>query len=704
MEKRFFFLNDKHNKSSNGLIQTGGERNIPLFKPPAEGPFVPPEQRVPEAPPSNYQGGPRPPRPTGQGGMNPIVNLQVYQPPKPKPRDFTELDINKLDASMFMPTYMANPFIPPQYGLVNSMMPAQAPVAPTILKNYTINAPGPVGMHEKISYIYEDMLPTINIPGKITTLRERNALQHYLRSILFPRNDGQDINLDERSNSLMQHLKYMEMNPYNTYDLEQNPYKSLPRDFIIYRSCYPIIREDGTTKCAKNSIGMNLRIYKLDSEAYNVNKAIATGLGEVSTKGTGPVTAVGVTVKEGNKMTDFEQWREIIYYRFIRDQILKKNKCPNFVSLYGYYINEKSNIDFDKIAEIISGIPEKKPAIAPYTYVAPKTTAELIGAMGAKIAIPEPKAYEGKALIALTESPLYNILGFASTIYKREGPVKKMISTGYYNENIWFSILFQIMVALAVLQREGIYFNNFEIEHNVFIKDISLHSNLTNFWKYIIDGIEYYIPNYGYIAMIDTNYRDNLIDDTIDRRLFGGVFEDNLEGKDIKKLIFENMFKKAMDPETSFCAPDLFLNRGGITPPASVIQLMRDICADTDTNTDIFHYIKKYMSRFVNNRVGTLLKESEISNIRRDDTDFKVGRIVVQEIAADTYKFILIQKIHDDGINASILTRDSDGKLCDTTVAINSLIGYSKLEKIEQQFKANEISLNDEDLLETYLV
>jgi len=701
MEKRFFFLNNNHNKSSNRLNQTGGERNIPLFKPPAEGPFVPPEQRVQDAP--AYQAGPKPPRPAGQGGMNPIVNLQVYQPPKPKPRDITELDINKLDASMFMPTYMANPFFPPQYGLNNSMMAGQIPVAPTIVKNYTINAPGPVGMHEKISYIYEDMLPTINIPGKITTLNERNTLQHYLRSILFPRGDGQDINLDERSNSLMQHLKYMDMNPYNTYDLEQNPYKSLPNNFIIYRTCYPIIRENGTTKCAKNSTGMNLRIYNLENEAYNVGKGSATDI-SYAAGGTTATTAGSAIVGPVIKLkTDFEQWREIEYYRYIRDHILKKNICPNFVNLYGYFINEKSNIDFNKITAMRAGI--SKPHMPTHTMAtAPTSVPKLLStiASDAKITIPAPDAFEGKALIALTESPLYNILGFASTIYKREGPVKKMLSTGFYNENIWFSLIFQIMVALAILQREGIYFNNFEIDHNVFIKDISLHSNLTNFWKYIIDGIEYYIPNYGFIAMIDSNYRDELIDSTINKRIYSARLGDSDKSEEeVKNLIFNNMFLKALNPQ-NFKDNDLFLNRGGVTPPPSIMTFLGQIQLEGTSNSygnDIFKYIKVFMTRFVNNRIGTILKDSEISNIRRDDTDFKVGRIVVQEVATDTYKFVLITEVI--GENVKILT---DRNSVEKEVTKASLIGYSKLEKIEQQFKANEVSLSDDDLLETYIV
>lgn len=568
-----------------------------------------------------------------------------------------EADINKLDASLFMPTFMNNLSIPPQYGLMNGYMQPQIPIMPTVVKNYTINAPGPTGLHDKISYIYEDMLPTINIPGKITTLKERNTLQSYLRSILFAGGDGQDINLDERSNSLMQYMKYMDLNPYNNYNLEQHPYKTLPIDFIIYRSCYPIKRDNNTTQCADNSIGINLRIYKLDYESYNIHKSINLNQ---------PIV---------RKYTDFNQWREVKYYEYIRDYILKKNKCPNFVELLGYYINEKSDIDFNKINTIIN--PNYKP-----------TTANT-----------------NKALIVLTEAPLYNIYGWASTLYIRDGPVKRMISTGYYNENVWYSILFQIMTALLVLQREGIYFNNFEVDHNIFIKSLSSHSNLTNFWKYVVDGIEYYVPNYGYIAMVDTNYRDNIIETSNNnlkgRKIYSEKLDDDVTNINIHDLIFDNMFKRVF---TSNLFGEEFIKKGGIKPPQEISDLIRKIELD-NSSKDISYFIHTYMRKFINNRIGTLLKDSEIQNIRRDNSNLKIGQIVVDNIGVDTYKFGLLYNIINNDI-AVILTKNDDKNkdIIEKQVALSSLSSYSKVEVVEQNFKPNEINLNEEELIETYIL
>jgi len=644
----------------------------------------------------SYQGGPKP----GGPPMNPIVNLQVYQPPKPKPRPIIEEDPNKLDTSLFLPTMAPGPFFPPQYNMLDAMINPQVPMAPTIIKNYNINASGPTDLHDKISYIYEDMLPTINIPGHISTLEERNVLQHYLRSILFIGGDGRDMNLDERSNSLMQYMKYMEMNPYSRFKLEPNPLKTSPNNFLLYRSCYPIIRENGIVKCAKNSIGVHLRIYGISQAEY---EAFSTN----------------------NKLTDFAPWREIKYYEYIREHIIKKNKCPNFINLYGYYVNQQSNIDFAKLNSI-KGIEPVKPE-STYIRLDPANPGQ--GLMGAVAAanvqngginlignnpqyVPNPNAYHGKALIALTEAPLYNILEWASTNYVRNGPAKRMISTGFYNENVWYSVLFQIMVALYLLQKHEIYFNNFNIQDNVFIKDLSLHSNLTNFWKYSVNGIDYYIPNYGFVAMLDTSFGDDLLSSDINHKIFAKPLGDESDDtNNIKKLIYENIFKKIFN-KVNFTKPS-FLDAGGMRPPPSIEKLLDQInkgCRDDNGNEiyDIIYYIEMFFSRFINNRVGTYLRELEIQNIRRDETNFEKGVIAVNEVGANTFKFVLVlgpDEDSEEGNRICVLTKtDGDNNYKSVIVPKSTLLGYNRGETIEQTFKPNENNLSEDELIETYTI
>ena len=636
-------------------------------------------------PPPQYnphQGGPprgAPPKGAPMGAPNPLINLQVYQPPKPKPRDFVEQDINKLDASMFLPAFGTNPFFAPQYGVVNGIMQPQMPMLPTLIKNYNIQAPNPTGLHEKMAYIYEDMLPTINIPGKIITLKDRNNLQFYLRSILFSRGDGVDINLDERSNSLMQYMKYMDLNPYNNYNFSTNPYMSLPDDFLIYRSCYPIQKEGDVIKCAKNSIGINVRVYNLTNAEYNIYNPVP------------PVAGI-----EPPKKTDFDTWREISCYTYIRDNIIKKSRCPNFINMIGYFINEKSNIDFNKL-KLIKGTFKGKPM------------EEIkVNYDGKEIIIANPQASTQKALIVLTEAPQSNLYGWCSTQYQRAGMVKKMISTGYYTDSVWYSILFQIMIALYILQKEGICLENFSIEDNVFIQYLSLHSNLTNFWKYKVDGIEYYVPNHGFLAQIDLSFQKV---EGKPRKIDANFFEDEVIQSDGTKTkititeddIYNNMFIKVFDD--SIFKADTFKNKGGMSPPPSVLSMLNQIRGDTSSK-NIGYYIKKYFTRFLNNRVGTYLKELELPNIRRNDINLEKGNIYVQEVESNTYKFVIY--INDDETNPTlckILTKENKNEeIIEKIITKGTLLGYNRGETIEQTFKPNEINLNEDDLLETYIV
>ena len=168
--------------------------------------------------------------------------------------------------------------------------------------------------------------------GTVTTLGERIAINNYMRAMMFPNGDGKDIGLDGKSpNSLLAHLKFMDLNPYNTYKLSPNPYKGLPIDYLIFRSCYPIRHDPvgSTVVCAKNSIGMNIRIYKLTQGAYMMNNL------------------------KDKSIKDYEEWREISYYEYVREHILKKKQIPNFAMMYGYDISEQCRKKIlTKIAQI----------------------------------------------------------------------------------------------------------------------------------------------------------------------------------------------------------------------------------------------------------------------------------------------------------------------------------------------------------------
>merc|ERR1711998_120691 len=146
------------------------------------------------------------------------------------------------------------------------------------------------------------------------TLSERLIIYDYVRSVLIRTGDGEDIELNDRiqnttnRKNLLSYLKLLDLNPYHNNKLTPNPYKSLPDNMIMYRSCYPV-RFDSEKKkvsCSKYSIGLNLRIYNMSVAEYNIKK-----------------------IKE-LKYSEFNLWREVTFYEFIKEEVLKKKIMSTF--------------------------------------------------------------------------------------------------------------------------------------------------------------------------------------------------------------------------------------------------------------------------------------------------------------------------------------------------------------------------------------
>ena len=59
------------------------------------------------------------------------------------------------------------------------------------------------------------------------------------------------------------------------------------------------------------------------------------------------------------------------------------------------------------------------------------------------------------------------------------------------------------------LQKHNIYPRELSLDKN-FIKDVYHDAGSIGHWKYVIDGLEYFIPNHGNIVMFDSSYSDKL--------------------------------------------------------------------------------------------------------------------------------------------------------------------------------------------------
>lgn len=678
--------------------------------------------------------------------ITPTFSLDYFHPPPPKkPTDGTK-PFNVMPYLNYI-----SPDIPSTMGYGGYQAPYMQQYTPPIINNsYTIQADGVTGEHQQISMIYEDVLPSRKFTPSYTTLGERIDDYHFIRSTIFNNSDGNDINLHgggERS--IMSHIKIDigDINPYNAYKLSSNPYRGMPYGFLIYRSCYPIRHNEksGRIDCAKNSTAVNIRLYKMLEGSFLANRL------------------------HSQPFFDYDEWREVAFYENIREKILKKKVSPNFINMYGYFISEKSMIDYDKI-----NLDDKPKPEEPEYIIKPEGTSlnngnrrrvlddhdreilanplahrldsydvNLFADYGAnpesfyeqkeirevkdesptqvhsittaggnrKIIEVNPKAYLGKSLVILTESPTYSICGWASRIYHSEGRINEMIGRGFHNERDWMNVLFQLMSALYVMQLNGIIIDKFDLAKNVFIKDLSFRGQSTDYWKYKVNGIDYYIPNLGYLVMIDSNFRD-LEDNEQSKfvqkdkyyKLNGELYNEAISNSDKKERIFK-MFR---DTFSSNNFGKEFERYGGVPPPPEVKDILNKIMSESakDIQKDIEPYISKYMRRYIHNRVGTYLKESEVSNGRKKVAGvFKKGDILINQDSNGVDRFVLLSKEAHNG-QASIITKDKfdDKDYVEIIVPAHDLIHYTKTEPIQQNYKPNEENLTEEGLLETYII
>ena len=685
-------------------------------------------------------------------GPAPLLDMKLYQQPVKKshpPPVPPMIPIN-------------NPFFP----YPNPYYPyTQMPMQPYIMKNYNISMSNPSGSHAKMSALYEDILPGKNFYQTANTLGERFEMYRYIRNVLIKTSDGEDISLDAASkNSLLHRIKLMDVNPYTNSPFYSNPYKDLPYGFLLYNSCYPIRYDNtnGKISCSKNSVGINVRIYRLSIAEYNVHRL------------------------KNKYFVDFDVWREIAYYEYIREEILKPKMCPNFSLLYSWYMDENCEVDFDKLGTMTKDNRRKKFAKPdrPMDLLDVLNATNKIDSMGKKettiLELPSqaggsgsngsykkytgielanaysqiPKRidvtdkprvnaieddkieididldeYSKKAVIALTEAPNSNLYDWASKTYETDGIRKVMISTGFYNDEIWMSVLFQIMAALYAMQIKGIVIRNFSLEDNVYVKDLFTTGSMTGYWIYKIDDIEYYIPNYGYLVLIDSKFKDLEDDETLLIRnkkrpkfkIESRIYTDDTKNKNYSSMAFRT-FAECFDSD-KFGPKEK--NKGFVPPSDNVKEILENISKDIKEKSSaiddyknmvndkvdkktVGYYIHKHMRKFLNNRVGTWIQTDEKDNVRPErDNSFKKGEMVLYETDGDTMRWcIYIGKDKKLENTALVYTKDkpSSDDVRVKSISNALLRKYSDYKMVKQDYKADASKLSSDNKLESYIM
>jgi hypothetical protein len=416
---------------------------------------------------------------------------------------------------------MMNYIIPNSFGNQTYSIPPQfaQPSANVMSQNtYNISFANPSQVRE----FREDILPSKDesmLKYSMSTISERVVIYQYIRSILIRHSDGENINfLSDKSpevRNLLSYLRILDLD-VTKYDKTKNNQSGIviPRRLIIYRSCYPIRvdRVNYNVGCAKNNIGISIRIYQMILGETFVNKYKSL-----------PYNA-------------FEVWRDISFYENVRDNIVKANISPNFTMLYAYYITQDTQIDFLKVNRLrnkdIINKQEKqrkfvlnnlyKKEMQEYLIGLQKYSTSDLTKLVDQLDIHTPS---NKCLIALTESGTQDLISWGSRQYEDNGLAKKMINTGYHSYEVWLSILFQMYHSFLCMYKCGISFHNFDLNGNVLIKSLKQDEMNKGYWKYRLNNIDFYIPNYGYMVMINSDFADIYSNDeqTLENQLIGRV-------------------------------------------------------------------------------------------------------------------------------------------------------------------------------------
>lgn len=639
-------------------MKGGNRKTIPLYNADINNPGIPNEQR------ENIQA-----RndiiPFNPAKYPPTASIQPkfpYNQPNPRPQmpPYRQQNPNVPNKwqNNSIPQGQIMPYTSYQQQQAKPFMPVgTVPVPIKVINQYVIGDQNPHQDLRMMNMIYEDMLPTKHFTNNLSTISERMSMKNYIFDVVFKGRNGRQIPL---FGGLYSKLKTMDLNPYEY--VRGNPLKSLPFNYKIYRSCYPV--STGThemTMCASESHGINLRMYRLKFSELDRTTQVNSDV-----------------------------WRDIAYYEYVTGWILEKMECPNFVSIIGYSIFNDPKIDFDTSNKIINNNADL-PLIPKFIK------------NGNNISVKNPDAYFGDVLVAATESPTYNILQWASSTHANTGNVRKMIHTGYHPDKIWYSILFQILAGMNALMKHNIHIENFCMRKNILIKDLKLSSNIIGHWKYIINGIEYYIPNYGFVVLIDSDYGST---STV-KKMRGKIFDDN-EAETAKKII--NDVLSVLD---SNVFDDLFVMNGGIRPPSSVTGIMNSVCKairdakDQSKDNIIVECIQKYMCRFMNNRIGTILTKTEMDDARHIGGALKRGDIIVYEDEGAMKFGIFYERSLNNIGYVVMITKDNNaehGEAVYKVVSEGGIFEYPKAYTIKQNFKQNDVKLDEDELLETYVM
>lgn len=533
-------------------------------------------------------------------------------------------------------------------------------------KIYNINLGNGDTNHTMLNTLYEDILPGDPFTYSYIDTFQRDELRNFIRNTVLSKGDGESISLQpSNGKSLLSYFRILHFNPYG--EGKKQPYKNLPYNYLFYNMAYPVNYEDGRVNPAKNSLGLNLRIYGLSLGANNYMNALMDKTDSVLDK------------------LSFDVWRDVYYYEMVRN-LFNKKVTPNFINMLFYTLDKETKLKYDELKTII----DKHKSGTQYELLLDKAKKLYDGITN----IEELKKYYGKevvksddlnkqsgnSLLVVTEAPTYSLSEWAEPLYNNFDALHKMVSTGQHTIDEWKSVLFQILYNCMVMEKYKFYYTNFDI-YNIFVKDLFVNKSSVNYWKYNINGIEYYVPNYGYLVMFDSRFKDIVKDG-----------EQKITFNDTTNT-FYNKIKELFASANTFTK---------INKPTYINDIIKSIYNDLTIGVKLEDIIKNKFYMMLHNRIGTNITTSERNNFTITKLkDIVKGNMVVYQ---QRYEDFIWAIYSGEGKNnkKKIITKVGN-VIQEIEVFPHSIINYPSNEPILQDNSKN-IRFDNDSLIETYIL
>lgn len=547
-----------------------------------------------------------------------------------------------------------------------------------IQKIYNVSMANPTGNHEMLNLLFQDIIP--NIAGSLTfnSLSERNELIRFISSSINKIANGETMaltpNIFSGEISILSYLKLTNLNPYRT--LIETPYTSLPDNFLLYQAGYPVKYnpESNKVELQSDAIPINIRLYKLDDISRDTttikleHDIDIKDLAIIDNKIKLDFKSLDVDIKNlPFHKRDSPAWKDLDYYKKIRQEIIIPKKSPHFINLISWKIDYDSKIQYDKLKQLGETFDKD-------------TINILINDITNYLNNHTLRMTKVPSLMLLTEAPTQSLINWGSLLYQDVGSVKKIVQTGFHSKEIWKNILFQLITVFYSFSKLKIAFNEFELERNIFIKDTNINPNQTGYWKYIINNIEFYLPNKGYIIMVDSSFKSEYT---------------NINYNDLLKKQLKNI----LDELTEL---DKKIKTGFLQLPTEIITLIKKINENIDENKDYDNILVDLFSEYLNNRLGSNLNNQEKDNIIRLFTpNFRRGEIVIHQERFSDFKFVLyLQDVAS--YKVKIVTKDISGNFTTIEIPKGAISKFNPLTLVEQIFDEKKELMTENELIETY--